>query len=46
MREKEFIKQRILENDKIFTEEEINHLIHNVDEILKIYKLGLLDAQL
>lgn len=39
----EFIKERIAENKKIFTKEEIESCLNNLDLAAKLYKLGCLD---
>lgn len=39
----EIVKQRIKDNEKLFTEEELQIINNNVNIIKKVYILGLLD---
>lgn len=39
----EIVKQKIKDNEKLFTEEELQIINNNVNIIKKVYILGLLD---
>lgn len=44
MEMKEFLKERIKENERLFKSEEIEAIRKNETVIRKIYQLGLMDA--